>query len=282
MSHTIHIVTLIKEDFSQSYLLTLLCDIWRSSGYIVSVGPSTETLDADIGIIHIDRTWIPASAIPGNEHSKPLLNGNVLDISKRLVSSRIIDRAENYDGPVIVKSDANYFGSKDQGVGARSIFARRAHQLLVRMSSWTLARQLRFGEYPILQNKELVPRWVWKREDLVVEQFTPEMEDDLYVLRLWIFLGDREYGVKMLADTPIVKSSNMIRYEYIFDVPQEIRTMREVLGFDFGKFDYVISGGIPVLIDANKTPSITSSSDSPGPNLLNLAEGIHSYIGQQD
>ena len=277
MPYKIQIVTLPTEGMKGSYMVNLLCDIWRREGHDIAVG-SVDRLEADIGILHIDRTWVQEGSLPENLHSRPLLNSKALDISKRHVSELIIDREDEYAGPVIIKTDANHFGLRDKEGGRLSTLLRLQHQRLARRISWQMARQLVPGEYPILEYKEQVPNWVWKREELIVEKFTPEIEGDLYVLRLWLFFGDREYGVKMWSKKPVVKRADIVRYEYIDDVPDEIRGMRATLGFDFGKFDYVMVDGKPILIDANKTPWITPSSNSPTPNMLNLAEGLHSYI----
>ncbi len=278
MRYKIQIVTLPGEGLKGSYLVYLLCDIWRRDGHMISVGP-VDKLEADLGILHIDRTWIPEQVLPKDLHNRPLLNGRVLDISKRRVSRLILDQEDKYQGPVIIKTNANFFGLRDRKKGRLSTFLRRLHQSLARRASWQMARQLIPGQYPVLEYKEQVPKWVWKREELIVEKFVPEIEDDLYVLRLWLFFGDREYGVKMWSKNPVVKSGDIVGHEYIDEVPDELRKMRETLSFDFGKFDYVMVDGKPILVDANKTPCISSSSSSPSPNILNLAEGIDSYIG---
>jgi len=38
-------------------------------------------------------------------------------------------------------------------------------------------------------------------------------------------------------------------------VPEELHAMWARLGFDFGKFDYVVRDGQIVLLDANRTPT---------------------------
>jgi hypothetical protein len=277
MQYDIQIITLPEEGMKNQYLLNYLCDIWRNNGHNISVG-SSDILEADLGIVHIDRTWVAENVLPINNHDRPLLNGKVLDISKRNISELILEENDEYEGPVIIKTNANYFGLMDHSKNKLSTFFRRHHQTLARRTSWQIARQLIHREYPILDEKTQVPNWVWKREALIVEKFIPEIEDGLYVLRLWLFFGDREYGVKMWSRSPLVKSDGIERYEYINDFPDELRKIRKDLGFDFGKFDYVIVDGKPILIDANKTPALSSSSISPSPKLLNLAEGIHSFM----
>jgi hypothetical protein len=100
-----------------------------------------------------------------------------------------------------------------------------------------------------------------------------EMDDGLYVLRIWVFMGTREYGVKLYARSPIVKGNDIVRYEYLTEVPDKLRQERKRLGFDFGKFDYVLENGVAQLLDANATPTIYAGRE-PSRNLLNLADAL--------
>lgn len=259
MQYNIQVINLPEEGMTKGYLLSSLCDIWRRNGHTVTIG-STDKIESGLAILHIDRTWVSKKVLPVNLNDQPLLNGKVLDISKRLISELILDENDVYEGAVIIKTNANYFGLMDHSKNKFSAFFRRHHQTLARRTSWQMARQLIHREYPILNDKKQVPSWVWKREALIVEKFIPEIEDGLYVLRLWLFFGDREYGVKMWGKSPVVKSDGIERYEYINDVPDELRKIRKALGFDFGKFDYVIVNGKPILIDTNKTPALSSPS----------------------
>ena len=60
-----------------------------------------------------------------------------------------------------------------------------------------------------------------------------------------------------------------------FDVPPALRRRRAELGFDFGKFDYVVQDGEPVLLDANRTPAI---DEIGGERARLLAPGIHDFL----
>ena len=58
--------------------------------------------------------------------------------------------------------------------------------------------------------------------------------------------------------------------------------LRQELGFDYGKFDYVVHDGRPVLLDANKT---TGAAGLPlTPELVAArryrAEGLYSFFAQ--
>jgi len=68
----------------------------------------------------------------------------------------------------------------------------------------------------------------------------------------------------------------MVRYEIHRDAPSEIEALRERMGFDYGKFDYVIHEGRVILLDANKTP--TFQGDANAPHLRELALGIEDFL----
>lgn len=275
MTLKIQIITAADETFDSSGLMSRLAVHWRDAGYEVVVGPA-DRLDADIGILHIVRTWVDNRFLPRTLNGKLLLNGEVLDISKRNFSNLILGPDTDFDGPVIIKTNGNCFELPER-TRLEWLLFYKWRQMFANQTSWRIAHDLP-GTYPVLQHPKDVPAWVWNRNDLVVESFVPEMDGDLYVLRMWLFFGDREYGAKIWCTDPIVKSHNILRYEYIYEVPHELRDMRKRLSFDFGKFDYVMVNGEPVLLDVNKTPMITSSSNRSSPNIINLAQGIHAFL----
>jgi hypothetical protein len=276
----IHIVTRKADRLDSSSLVSRLSEIWRDQGHEVTQGP-TERLEADIGIMNIDLTKVPKEMIPANPSGRPLLNSLILDISKRRISSNILDPDSSYQGEVIIKTDNNYFGLPEHNTGKARRMNGLIRSIVKRTLPWQYTRQLwYYKNYPVCKSIRDVPAWVWKREDLVVERFVPEKEGAEYSLRVWVFFGDQEYGVRMFGKNPIVKAGNRTRYEYLKEVPVELRAVRKRLGMDFGKFDYVIFNGEPVLLDVNKTPTIAGNGP-PGENLLRLASGIDMYIGKE-
>ena len=258
-----------------TYVISRLSEFWREQGYKVTAGPSVR-LDADIGILHVDRTLVPAQCVPDNPQGHPLLNASILDISKRRISKNLVGPDSKYSGPVIVKTDANSFGGPERAAMSSWILSRLYH-LLGRAVSWRVTRELLCANYPVLDSLDRVPKWLWQRDDLVVEKFLPEVEGNEFVLRVWLFFGDQEYGARMFSLSPVVKVQGMTRYEYIDSVPANLREVRRKLGMDFGKFDYVMVNGEAVLLDVNKTPT-TSAARSPNSNLQRLASGLSSYL----
>jgi hypothetical protein len=274
MNSHIQIITSPGEQLMPFHLISHLAGLWREQGHRVTVGPSFPP-DADIGILHVDRTWVPVEWLPDNPAGRPLLNGSMLDISKQRISRNLLGLDSNYTGPVIIKTNANSFGWPEYAA-ASSRMMQRGCQLLSRVLSWRLTRQLLSGNYPILNSLTSVPKWVWDREDLVVEKFLPEVEGDEYVLRFWLFFGDQEYGARLFSRNPVVKVKRITRYEHIDNAPESMRQMRSKFEMDFGKFDYVMVDGEAVLLDVNKTPTVSAANPASA-NIRRLASGLARY-----
>ena len=120
---------------------------------------------------------------------------------------------------------------------------------------------------------------VWNDPSRVVERFVPEVDDDGgFVLRTWVFMGGRERCTRMVTSDRISKAANVLRYDPI-EVPPELRRERERLQFDFGKFDFVMQGSTPVLLDANRTPGVaTAIRPLMKAGARNLADGLHELL----
>ena len=271
----IHVITGDGEPVDAVYALGQIVHVWREAGHRVSSG-LVDVLDADIGIVHIDLTTIPTSALPANPHRRPLLNANLLDISKTAISHQLVHPDDGYRGPVIIKTNANSAGSGER-IGTSRWTATRLRRKLTTRLPWPMVRTLP-RRYPILDDATHVPTWVWKRSDLVVERFTPERNGNDYVVRVWSFLGDREYVVKMSGPRPVVKTFQSDRIEPITEVPDSLRRRRAEMGADYGKFDFVIVDGEAILLDANKTPTLRQGDGPDRPNITRLAAGIHHYV----
>jgi hypothetical protein len=262
------------ETLYANFLAFVVCRIWSERGHQVTVAAASPraSIGGDCALLHIDTSKIEPAWLPRFEPGMPVLNGRVLDISKRRISRNLVSPGDGYAGPVIVKTDANYYGIPRFPMTtqhAATIAAR--HQVTI--DDWRSKRMLPLDTYPILASAGEVPDWVWPDPDLVVERFLPEREGELYVLRNWVFLGQRELGIKVYSRRPIVKAGNLERYEHIDGVPEELRAERRRLGFDFGKFDYVIHEGRAILLDANKTPTARASA-SPSSHMFALAEAL--------
>jgi hypothetical protein len=255
------------------YLVSELARYWMRRGIRVTAGAAWEP-GAGLGILHVDRTRVRPEEVPAAAGSVRLLNARVLDISKRVFSSQLLARGDAWDGPVIVKSNLNHFGIPEQHGRSRGLLARG--RLRLARVSWRLAKALPPGRYPVLPRLSAVPDWVWSEPDLLVERFVPERDGGRYCLRGWMFFGSRGYSYRLFSTHPLVKSGSMVGYEYLDAAPPELEAIRAAHGFDFGKFDYVEVDGRVILLDANKTPTVTGDGESP--RLAHLAEGVEELL----
>ncbi|MEZ5945818.1 MAG: hypothetical protein R3C13_12515 [Hyphomonas sp.] len=263
------------------YMLSALMRLWREKGLQVECN-DTYAERADVCILHHDKTRLNQSELAQAPAGTAVLNGNVLDISKTHISVLRTSERDDWNGPVIVKTDLNHFGVPEGGKSERiGLMSSLCSKVRSRLSnrSWRLARQLPPGFYPVLRHKDDVPGWVWNDDSLIVEKFLPERTGDgLYGVRGWIFFGDKEYAYRNLSPDPLVKVATTERHEFFSDIPENLRAIREQMGFDYGKFDYVEHDGKAFLLDANKTPSFGHSNATNSPRIRSLAEGIEAYI----
>jgi hypothetical protein len=256
-----------------NYVLHALARQWEGMGYRVTVGAAHDA-GAELGLLHIDRTRLNPASLPPPPPGVAVLNGGILDISKRRFSTLLLGPDSDWPGPVIVKTDLNAFGKPERG--NRKPTWREALKARIAKVSWRHAHTLPRATYPVLPALARVPGWVWKRRDLIVEKFLPEREGDLYCLRGWMFFGAAGYGYRLYSTHPTVKIGSIIRHEFLTDVPPEIAAQRRALGFDFGKFDYVMQDGQAILLDINKTPTFRGDPDSP--RVKAMAEAIRGFL----
>jgi hypothetical protein len=139
-------------------------------------------------------------------------------------------------------------------------------------------------DYKIYEDRSRVPPAHARDKRLLIERFLPELEDGLYHTRIYQFLGNRWLCVRMGSRSPIVKAYNSVRVERV-EPHKHVTEWREALRMDYGKFDYVVVNGKPILLDANKTIGATPSGmnqlisrEEVESNRRILAEGIESYL----
>jgi hypothetical protein len=266
-------VSALPLPMSGKYVLSHMARHWRAAGIDVEIGVGFDE-QADLCILHHDRTRIDRDKLPPAPSSAHVLNGEALDISKRIYTQLEVSPADDWDGPVIVKTDLNNFGTSERRLGRPGVFDSFRKRLS--RYSWRMARRLPPREYPVLGSIRDVPDWVWADRRYLVEKFVAERDNDLFSIRGWLFFGSRSYGARMFSTHPLVKTGTMVRYEYLTDVPEELHTLRARLKLDFGKLDYVMHHGRAVVFDANKTAALASDGNSP--RLKMLAEGIHDFL----
>ncbi len=268
---------------SSGYFLRAVIDVWRKQGIHVTVVCAPEELCvADLAILHIDLTVVPEEHLQFSTSFPRVLNGAVTDISKRRLSANLVSPGDGYLGPVVVKTNLNCGGQREARLQDNGQAWAQLVRPLERLAPWHRRGRMTSSCYRVFDCPARVPRSVWSNPVWVVERFLPERRGDLYCLRTWTFLGDREMNSMCCAREPIIKSSNIVSREPVAEVPDQLRRMRRELGFDYGKFDYVIVDGQVILYDANRTPSLGAfPSQDMAPRIRHLAEGLQVFLRQE-
>jgi hypothetical protein len=274
----------------KGFMILRMRSAWEARGIQVEVLHGIDKKpEADLVIPQIDMTIIPDSYLRFLDNYPDVVNRRVRDISKRRISQNLVHGPDDYDGPVIVKTNRNFGGLPEVHLsGSRPIPSRSSK---IRRLWWRLGgrRARRSGDlasvtslnphqYPIFDSPKDLPSGVFENDALIVERFLPERDGDLYCLRNYVFLGDRHVCTRRTGKKPIVKGQTVVSRE---DVPvhDAIVAARERLGFEFGKFDYVIHDGEAVLIDVNQTPCIVDHVAAEYQRQLSiLEEGIDFWL----
>ncbi len=252
------ILTHRRQGLDGGYFLAALVDrFWRPAGVAVTLHQGAGAPPAaELAILHVDLTRIPPDYLALAAAYPRTLNGAVADISKRRVGLGLLAERDDYDGPVIVKSDLNHGGASERRLRRSEAGPWRAAlaSLAERWPTpWRAGPQQ--GDYRLFERRAQVPGWVWRHPALVVEPLYVERQGAAFALNQWLFLGEAEVVSTLLAPVPLVKMASVTGSVPLHcDVPPEIRQRRRELGFDYGKFDYVIHEGRARLLDANATP----------------------------
>ena len=256
-------------EMSHPYVVLQFARRWREQGHrVIEHYGAGNPPAGDILFLHVDLTIVPPeyrALVPQYERC---INGRILDISKRRFSQILVKRDDDWPGPVIIKTDRNHYGFPELTL----ITIARTIGTIVDIPGWVVPR-----EYQVCASLKHVPGEVWDTPGLIVEKFVPERDEHGFYLRTWHFFGDQERNVRRRATGPFVKRENTVSREEA-PVPDEIRAWRDRLGFDFGKFDYVVRDGRPILFDANRTPAGEPIGRSGPGGLTLLADGLNSFL----
>jgi hypothetical protein len=255
---------------ARSFLAKALFSHWEAMGHRVVVHAGAAGAPAaDLAILHVDRTVVADEYIDAVRAYPLSINAATRDIGKRVVSESLVGPYDAWSGPVIVKTNANAGGIPE-----------RMHEEVARRKGIAPPPTARFTSerYQIYESAANVPTELRLDHDLVVERFVPERDPRGYASRHWLFLGDAGWCSRVVGPHPIVKGVDILERRYV-DVPDAICAHRKRLGFEFGKIDFVLHEGRPVLLDANRTPALPANLVEPlRGNLAELARGIEAWL----
>lgn len=267
----------------ENYRIWPIAENWRRVGIDVRVvhGPDP-CLDADILVPHIDCTVVPEEYWKVIRQHPRAINARLRDISKTAFSENLLSVDDTYDGPVIVKTNRNSGGFKDLDFGQTSPQSLGDHlRKRLAWQPWLAARSLGWThtlrKYPVFEHIAQVPDGVWRNPHLVVEKFfTPDCDHrGDHVLYLWIVMGDASLGLTLHSPDPFVKSATA-RLETFEQPPAEILAAQKQHDCDYAKIDFILHEGRPILLDINRTPTLSDNAFSE--HYINqtkeLAQGI--------
>jgi hypothetical protein len=234
----------------KNYLIIHYASIWQQQGSrIIVLFGTARFVPADLIILHVDLSVVPESYLEFAARYPIVVNGKIRDIRKSSVSQNLLQHSCDYQGPVIVKSDNNYAGAPEKRLFPQQLNA--AEQLFKNPL-----------DYHIYPNYAAIPDAIVQLQGIVVEKFLPEIEQGLYHIRFYNFLGKRGNCMRVASTHPIVHINHAVKIEQIpFD--SRIEELRRTNNFDYGKFDYVERDGEIVLFDTNKTTGFVGSTENP-------------------
>lgn len=271
---------------SSNYLLTLLLRRWEELGASVEIVRGVARhVQADILIPHINLTVVPVEYREFMAQYPVVVNRHLVDISKSKISAQILKPHDSYAGPVIVKTNLNFGGRPEKWLlppakDTRSTLSRALRKISQKLRKrrggdeidWKRVASLNPHHYPIYDSLGEVPKGVFKNKNLIVEKFLPEIDaEQRYCLRNWLVFGGKGYSLLSKSRERIVKSLNTVEREEA-PVPAELIEMKNALGIDYAKIDYVLRDGKVVLYDVNRTP--TFRGPEPSVSVLSAAHAM--------
>jgi len=250
------------------YLIHPLSEGWKATGLRVTLLRGAQHFEpARLLIPHIDATVRPAKYEAFVQRYRRVANRRVTDVSKSSFSENLIGAGSRYSGPVIVKTNRNYGGLPERRAAnapRRSSLARRLQSRWTKFFgtspsgvAWKRVEWLDVDSYPVFQRLQDVPRGVFGNPNLVVEKFAPEIEGGFYSVRYAYVFGSREITLRLKSRRAVIKGSNAEVCEEV-ETPPEIGGWRRRLGLDYGKIDFVVAEGKPVVLDVNPTPATSA------------------------
>lgn len=233
-----------------------LSAVWNELGIEVGFLTSTRrVLPADVLIVHIDLSVVPEVFLEFAAQYPVAVNGKVRDIRKTTISKQRVLRGDDWDGPVIVKSDLNCCA-----LGERVLREERG-RTEISLPRYPFAMRSQ-QDYRVYRRVSEVPDQFFEDESVIVERFLPEREGDTYFCRSHHFLGSKTTTVRLGSREPIVVGHVAHVIEDV-EPHEDVLRARVELGLDYGKIDYVVHDGRAVVLDVNKTTGEGGVSTDP-------------------
>ena len=282
-----HIAVLLHESDNEHTLNHALIKdysrYWREDGHeVIYIYGTKHFIPADVVIVHVDLSVVPDEYLEFAKQYPVALNAGIKDIRKSVISEQNLNKDDIWSGSVIVKSNNNCAGIPERIRNSKSgRVGKRIMRLMNRLPGKWFLFPLTSNDYKIFDNLSQVPKSFFYRSDIVVQKFTPEIDDGLYCVRNMTFIGDHVVCTRLKSNHPVVKGGNSVEIENGIKVHPDMLQLQYEMGFDYGKFDYVEVDGKAILLDANKTVGFSARLDQNtelSASRRYRAEGLYSYL----
>ncbi len=266
-----------EKSVARRYFVSLLCRSWAEQGIeVVHAFGADRFVPADVALLHVNLSIVPREYVELGRRYPTCLNGRLTNICKSVVSSVRTQPDDGYSGQVIVKSELNCAATPERKVVSALAKRRKWWQPRPR----ALPRETKalmppdgFREYRVCAKQD-VPDSVWAHPGLVVERFIPEQEGDGFVIYSTYVFGEQTITWRSTMGRCIARYADLIEDRRV-DTPQDVVEFARKLDVDFGKLDFLMHEGEPVILDVNKT----LGNPSGDVTAAHLASGVHAFFG---
>jgi hypothetical protein len=276
-----------QDGFQDSKMIALVQRKWVEWGAdVVDVYGVDNYVPADLLVVHVDLSIVPGEYQEFASRYERTSNASVLDIRKSVVCDQLLSRGDPYSGQVLVKSNLNFAGlpeqfdkmasrTKNRGFSLQNLIARATRKL--KRSLYKYPDIYAKSDYAVFDSLDQVPDKYFN-DRVALQKFMPEMHEDKFVLREYYFLGSRGFTNVEVSDEPIITHGEFLKLE-LQPPPEEVSALRSRLKMNYGKIDYAIHEGKPVIFDVNKTTGVSSYESPRAKEFANyLAYGVEDLL----
>lgn len=213
---------------------------------------------AHSAVMHVDLTELPPPFVSIHEAYPRCVNGRARTISRLLYSKLRLARDDDFDGPVIVKTVLNHRGLPElHHEKTRSPVSLLGHVVRRLLIPDYIAKVC--PPYQVHSSLSGVSEEAWSDQRLIVEKFAPGRIELPVIKYRYEFFLDIGLNTRATFDSLLCEPSKVESFDVVDDLPASVTAVRRQLKLDFGAIDYFVTGDEALVIDANKTTSLTAA-----------------------
>lgn len=256
----------------RTHLAALLADNWRANGIeVIDLSGTGTFVEADLLFLNLSRAVIPADYARFAAQYPVSFNTGADDLRKHRYADGLLKAGAPYRGAVIVRTDLGFTAPLHASNARRGLFGWRN---AARSNGPRPQSNPESGNYRIFASINDVPAEYFGPE-YIVQKFLPEEKDGRFVLRQYYFLGDMHFLSLQTSGAAIIHTGTPMSLEE-WAPPHELLALRERLGLEYGRIDFVQVDGKPFVTSVNRSPALPESKE-PGyvpPAYIRLGEAM--------